>query len=427
MKEFGVNISGYINKQFGLGEGVRSTVRSVDASGVPYVLNDFKIELSKQILDSNELEISKENPFAINIVQINPDLLFSAFKNAGPEYFKNRYNIAYWAWELEEFPDVYKDSIALFDEIWVPSSFCAEAISKMSAGPVLKFFHSIEIDNPTLTRADLGMPEDRFVFFTMFDYNSSIHRKNPMATIEAFEKAFGKDNPEVLLIIKSSISTEFPEEKAMLLSKISGNKSIVLIEEILDKNTLYSYMNCCDCFVSLHRSEGFGLTMAEAMYLGKPVIATAYSANSEFLNINNSFPVKYSMVETGDHYAFVGGKGFWANADTDDAAKKIKFVFENQDETAKISAKGKETAHTILSPKFIGEKMEKRLQFIYNEILPTKLSGEGQSDGTLKMENKILNEKLDKLRSYTPIKMKLTIKNLKNKLTGSDRKYIWED
>lgn len=427
-KNFGLNISGYINKQFGLGEGVRSNVRAVKTTSVPFVINDFNIVISKHIQDDvqNALETTSENPYDVNLVQINIDRLHSVLQETDNSYFKDKYNIAFWAWELENFPDESKVFFTLFDEIWVPSNFCAEAISKISPVPVIKIMHSIEIEKTTMKRRDFNLPEDSFIFMTMFDYYSSVARKNPLATIEAYEKSFGKNNRDVLLIIKTSLSIEFPEEKKMLLERIADNKSIIVYEEIMERDKLYSLMSCCDSFVSLHRSEGFGLTMAEAMYLGKPVIATGYSANIEFMNVNNSFLVKFDVVPTGDQYYFSTEKDFWADPNVSHASTLMKIVVENPEIAKEIALQGQLDVQKNLSPSKMGEKIEARLRYINDTIIPNKSKENSQDIQFYKFKNELLQKKIDKMKTLFGVRLKLKFKNLQNKITGKNRKYFWE-
>lgn len=427
-KNFGLNISGYINKQFGLGEGVRSNVRAVKTTSVPFVINDFNIVISKHIQDDvqNALETTSENPYDVNLVQINIDRLHSVLQETDNSYFKDKYNIAFWAWELENFPDESKVFFTLFDEIWVPSNFCAEAISKISPVPVIKIMHSIEIEKTTSKRRDFNLPEDSFIFMTMFDYYSSVARKNPLATIEAYEKSFGKNNRDVLLIIKTSLSIEFPEEKKMLLERIADNKSIIVYEEIMERDKLYSLMSCCDSFVSLHRSEGFGLTMAEAMYLGKPVIATGYSANLEFMNVNNSFLVKFDVVPTGDQYYFSTEKDFWADPNVSHASTLMKIVVENPEIAKEIALQGQLDVQKNLSPSKMGEKIEARLRYINDTIIPNKSKENSQDIQFYKFKNELLQKKIDKMKTLLGVRLKLKFKNLQNKITGKNRKYFWE-
>lgn len=424
---FGVNISGYINKQFGLGEGVRSNIRSIKTTDVPFVLNDFNTKISKYIRDEQIEVVSEDNPYDINLIQINIDKLMDVIDQTDNRYFQGKYNIGFWAWELENFPEESKVFFDLFNEIWVPSNFCTEAISKVSPVPVLKFMHSIEIETPAFTRAEFNLPEDKFIFFTMFDYYSSINRKNPIGAIDAYEKAFGKNNEQVVLVIKSSLSNEFPREKKMLVDRIGNNSSIILIEEILERDRLFGLMNCCNSFVSLHRSEGFGLTMAEAMYLGKPVIATGYSANTEFMNLNNSFLIKYDLIKTGKLYYFSTDKDFWADPDLSHAAEMMKYVYENPKTAQDVAQRGQSDVKKNLSPQLIGSKIKNRLEIIQTELIPKMNVKTTSSEALLLLETKIQQQKINKLRQLWYVKFKEKFVKLQNKFTGKERKYIWED
>lgn len=425
---YGINISGYINKAFGLGTAVRANINAIQSVEIPYVINDFNLIMPESTGEINfEQTISSENPFEVNLVQINPDNLANTFKTVDPSYFQNKFNIAFWAWELENFPDQFRDYFNLFDEIWTPSNFCVEAISKVSPVPVIRIMHSIEIEETPYGRKDFNLPETPFIFMTMFDYHSSITRKNPLATINAYEMTFGRNNEDVILVIKTSISKEFPNEKGLILDRISDNKSIILIEEIFENNKLHSLINCCNCFVSLHRSEGFGLTMAEAMYLGKPVIATAYSANTEFMNINNHFPVKYDLIGTGNEYYFSNDKDIWADANVAHASEQMFLVFNNESLSKQIAQKGQDDVKKFLSPKKIGNQIKQRLDFIYTELIGKVSQSESKNEMLLRFENNSLKEKLDKIRSIKSVQWKIKFKNLQNKLTGKNRKYFWED
>ncbi|WP_332029181.1 glycosyltransferase, partial [Kaistella sp.] len=223
----------------------------------------------------------------------------------------------------------------------------------------------------------------------MFDYYSSINRKNPIGAVEAYEKAFGKNHSSTLLVIKSSLSNEFPREKKQLLDRIGNNSSIILVEEVMERERLFGLMNCCDSFVSLHRSEGFGLTMAEAMYLGKPVIATGYSANTEFMNLNNSFLVKYNLIKTGNLYYFSTEDDIWADPDLSHAAEMMKYVLENPDHSKTIADQGQQYIKRNLAPKLIGKKIEKRLKFIHTELFPKMHAKTSSAEALLLLETKI--------------------------------------
>lgn len=428
MKITGINVSGYISKDFGLGVAVRANIKSIEAVEIPYVVNDVLFDIPKEIKAGQHQtkNLSTENPYPVNLIQVNFDNLSKFFCEKGNSYFENKYNIGFWAWELETLPDEAAMFFDLLDEIWVPSNFCAEVISKYSPLPVIKIMHSISTTSGEFSRSEYGIPEDKFMYLTMFDYYSRIERKNPIAVIDAFEAAFGSNTSSAVLVIKSSPGNKFPSEKNRILDRIKANKDIILIEEILETEKLYGLINACDCFVSLHRSEGFGLTMAEAMSFGKPVIATDYSGNTDFMDVNNSFPVKYKFVPVNDKYFENCAGNVWAQVDVHHAAELLKYVFENPESANIIGANAKKDIAENLSPKKIGTRIAHRLKIIEEEIIPRKSAGSAKDLQLLQFEKQILQKKIDALRKLKLVKWKESFKNLQNKISGRDRKYFWE-
>lgn len=425
----GVNILGYINKQFGLGEGVRSNIRALTAANVPFVINDFTDEIASDILEENtsNVDISKENPHKINLIQINFDNFDKVINSFGSSYLNGKYNIAFWAWELEHFPTDFQKYIDLMDEIWVPSNFCVNAISQVSSKPVLRFMHSIEIPQNNINREHLNLPEDRLIYLTIFDYHSTIARKNPYATIDAYEKAFGKNSQEAILIIKTSVGERFAKEKIELANYIKNNKSIVLIEKTLPREELNALINNCDVYVSLHRSEGFGLTMAEAMYFGKPVIATGYSANVEFMNNENSYLISYDLIPTSHNYFYSNLNCQWADANVNEASLVMRNLADNPSERIRIGHKAKKDIQNLLSPQHIGNKIKDRLNYISENCLLNSQNSDKEIIKTLKHENANLENKNNALKNIKAIKWKLAFKNLQNRISGKTKKYFWED
>ncbi|MCP6762835.1 MAG: glycosyltransferase [Fischerella sp. CENA71] len=361
---FGVNISGYINSEFGLGEGVRGTIRAVEAAGIPFVINNCTFNTMHRKMDSSYTDFTDENPYPINIIQVNVDMINTFISSTNPEYFKNKYNIGFWAWELPEFPKEWLSAFNLFDEIWTPSAYCVDAIAPISPIPVLKVMHSISLLQPSISKQSLGLPENKFIFLFIFDFCSVFERKNPLAVVDAFQQAFGKHNQDVILVIKFSNSKYFPEKLKQLKDSIQDFKNIKLIDDYLLKEELNALIYHCDCYISLHRSEGFGLTMAEAMYYGKPVIATGYSANLDFMNINNSFLVKYSLVKIAEDYGPYKQGNLWAEPDINHAAYLMQYIFNNYEEAKQVGIKAAKSIDLILNPKVIGEKIKARLEYV---------------------------------------------------------------
>jgi glycosyltransferase involved in cell wall biosynthesis len=208
----------------------------------------------------------------------------------------------------------------------------------------------------------------------MFDFGSSFERKNPFATVEAFKRAFGKSNPDVLLVLKFANAHLFPQRRQELMDLAEGWSSLQFIDGHLQKEEIHALVNSCDCYVSLHRAEGFGLTMSEAMYYGKPVIATAYSSNMEFMNVGNSFPVKYELVTTTEDYGAYPKGSVWAEPDIDHAASLMQSVFENYQEAQKTGKIAAKEIRSLLNPQAVGIKIKNRLEFIRAHLNHTQLS-----------------------------------------------------
>ena len=364
---FGVNLTGHITGDFGLAEAARGTLRAMQAAGIPFKIMDLKVG-GQPNSDTSYTNFSEDNPYPINIVQTNPNwveqILAGYFPGIGSGYFQGKYNIGVWLWELPAFPAEWEWAFDLFDEIWTPSNFCAEAFAAVSQVPVLKIPVSLVFPQPSITRADLQLPADKFIFLFIFDFGSSFERKNPFATIEAFKQAFGQANQDVLLVLKFANSHYFPEKREQLKKLTEDWPSIQFIDGHLKKEEIHGLVNSCDCYVSLHRAEGFGLTMSEAMYYGKPVIATAYSSNMEFMNVGNSFPVKYELLTTAEDYGAYPKGSVWAEPDVDHAATLMQYVFNNYQAAQAVGDRAAKEISSLLSPPTVGKKIRSRLEFI---------------------------------------------------------------
>jgi glycosyltransferase involved in cell wall biosynthesis/SAM-dependent methyltransferase len=368
---FGVNLAGYINSEKGMGEAVRSDVRSLQQTNIPFVLNNFidSGSINNEMMNAN---FSTRNPYQVNLIHVNADQTSEFIKQKGQSYLNNRYNIGYWAWELSQFPEEWCNSFQYFDEIWVPSGFVQDSVARVSPIPVVRIPHSIaESGNgaPPFDRQHFGIPQDKFVFLFIFDFDSFAARKNPYGIVKAFKKAFkGKDN--AILVLKFSHSDHYPEDYQTLMA-MSGDENVKIINNVISREELKALLSHIDCYVSLHRSEGFGLTIAEAMSMGKPVIATSYSGNMDFMTQGNSFPVKYNLIEIDQDYGPYKKGWLWAEPDLEHAASLMRYVYDNQKESALVGQVAREHIRKYYSPGAVGKIYKDRLYKI-NKILENK-------------------------------------------------------
>jgi glycosyltransferase involved in cell wall biosynthesis len=392
---WGINVAGHVSGGLGIGEAVRANIISMQSAGIPFVINNLDIP-GESYPDYTYVDFfSEDNPYPINLIQLNADQVESFVNYAGSKYFQNHYNIGFWYWEMLNFPKEWLSAFDIFDEIWVGSSYGAEAISALSPIPVIKINPSLSLPRPSTSREELELPKDKFIFLFIFDFTSIFERKNPLATIEAFKKAFNSNNNEdVLLIIKFKNAEHFPTQRDKLLSAIGSEPSIKVIDSFLTKDALYGLIYSCDCYVSLHRSEGFGLTMAEAMFYGKPVIATGYSSNLEFMNVGNSFLVKYNLIKLTEDFGPYKKGNIWADPDVDHAAQLMRYVFENYEQALQVATRGAYEVKSLLSPRSMGNKIKNRLEFIlHNKISSPRFS----------------TNKIDKVDSYYSLQLQAWI------------------
>jgi len=330
-----INVSGYLKGEFGIAEAGRSYATAIKDVGIPFVLNNIDSPLHRNE-DKTFDDFEESNPNPINLIVVNADQSDIFYKKVGPKYFENKYNIGVWFWELSDFPKEWNNNIKYYDEIWVASNFIANSIAKFSPVPVVKITCPIEIDESKFVenRLKFNLKENDFIFLFIFDFLSVFERKNPLGVIEAFKNTFSEEENAVL-VIKSINGSKSPSDNKKL-QQACQRKNIILFDEHMDRDEVYSLLASSDCYVSLHRSEGHGFTIAEAMYAKKPVIATSYGGNTDFMNVNNSLPVKYKLEKLDrDHGAYKKGS-IWADPDLQHASSLMRYIFENPEDAKKI-------------------------------------------------------------------------------------------
>jgi len=402
----GVNLAGFLRGEFGLGEAARMLVKGLDARRIPVLPIDATIsQLTRQKTEYATLP-NWSDGFPVNILCVNGNLIPGLAEDA-PWLFKERESIAMWFWETNRLPPEWLEAFEHLDEIWVASNFMAEMIGAASPIPV----HAIPLPvsvppSPPFDRARYEIPEDDYLFTFVFDWHSTVERKNPHGLIEAFRSAF-EPNSGASLLIKSIQGIDFPAEYEQLAIAASRHPNIHLIDRHVPWREKNAMIAGCDCYVSLHRSEGFGLTLAEAMWFEKPAIATAYGGNLEFMTSENSRLVSYAMVPVGEKTAAATAgtahypaDAMWADPDVGSAADAMRWAFENREEAAEMGRRGGQDIRRTHSPEVAGESIERALTPAWGRAADAESAPTGRSPrGGLDLGVHGRSEKADAVRS----------------------------
>lgn len=327
----GINLVGSIKSDTGLGQSMRLVADIIEHSEWDYTVYNYFVPPGGSMNNTDyDAKITDKFRYNVNLIHVNASEFPLAFMNIGKEQWDYRYNIGYWLWELEEFPKEWLPAFHLLDEVWTPSEFISNTLKKYTDKPVYTLPYSVTAPTDTaFDRKHFGLPEDKFLYLMMFDSGSGMIRKNPMGAIEAFKKAFPKDNKQVGLVIKLNATEQSEKDMEYIRSLLDGYDNIYFICTTLTKVEVNSLTACVDVFVSLHRAEGFGLVMAEAMLVGTPVIATNWSANTEFMSEDTACMVDYKMIELEKDIPPFKKGYHWADADTDMAAAYMKKLCED--------------------------------------------------------------------------------------------------
>ena len=361
--EAGVNLIGYAHAEMGIGESCRLAANAIQAIEIPFGIINVSVGNPARMNDFSWMHKEIDTAlYRTNIFHINAEQMPFVHMHLGEDFSAGHYNIGFWHWELPDFPDEWHDSFKLIHEIWVPSTFVLDSISRKSPVPVVRIPHAVEVKFPQEIKRDFfNLPQNPFLFLSMYDTHSVQQRKNPQAVIEAFKLAFNKEDTSVGLVLKVINGKSNPLEIDILKEIIQDNKNIYLLEELLSRQQVNALINSTDCFVSLHRSEGFGLGLAEAMYLGKSVIGTNWSGNTDFMNNMNSCAVDYKLIQVGADYGPYKAYQIWADPDVEQAAYFMRKLVDDPKWDKMLAVKGQETIRNNFSPIVVGELIKQRL------------------------------------------------------------------
>jgi glycosyltransferase involved in cell wall biosynthesis len=380
--ELAVRLTGYMGHTLGLGAAARAYAEGLTAAGVP--VSTVSVPLHHLALPVALEEAYGRHGFedlvhgsrhGFEIVAVNADELPDFVQRLGEDYFEGP-RIGIWGWETNSIPARWRRAFELVQEIWVYSRFMAENIGAQAPVPVIALPPPVERPREPAAPDRLGLG-DGFLFLFAFDYLSTVQRKNPVGLIEAFRRAFAPgEGPR--LLIKTINAPLRPLSEEELLWAADGREDIHVIDRSLSTSELNGLMAGCDCYVSLHRAEGFGLTLAEAMSIGKPTIATGYSGNVDFMNDANSYLVDYEIGRVGPECEIYPPEGEWAEPSVEHAAELMRRVYLEREEAARKGAHAAEDVARLLSPAATGKRMRERLE----EISGISRSGRGLAGAT---------------------------------------------
>jgi len=385
--ELGLNIACDAYRFHSFAESVRQLVFACKSARLPVVVNDMQPHpLARSVyrqffrgqFDSSLNEyVSRANPFPINLIRLNPVNAEKLFAS-NPGYFAGKVNVAMWSWELPKIPSRWVPWFEHFDEVWVLSDFIQQVFSKASTVPISKITLPLRIDEASLDPGAFrrGFSDETCVFLFAFEYPSGFEIKNPLALVEAFSRAFTKSDNALLIIktmpfpvnpvnVMDSVKRNLENSRRLkgAVDKASRGANIALINGHFTRTQFFSLLASSDCYVSLHRAEGYGQVLAQSMYLGKPVIATGYSGNLEFMNEKNSLLVRYDLgnVDPADGYYRPQVEGnVWAEPDVDDASRLMRWVYEHRDLANELGEAASKSMREFSSPNRVGEEIRRK-------------------------------------------------------------------
>ena len=341
----GITVVGYLRAQLGLGAAARRMVSllqnaEISVQAIPYDHTDSPLTVEWPDVALENIIVNQ-----ITVLCVNAPELPRLTRALGPRHLAETYRIGLWFWELEVLPEPAVDMVeacGLVDEIWVTSDFVARAfrqrVSELRLNvPVEVLPLGLDVPAPSgaIGRSRLRIPEG-FVIGASFDYASTVERKNPVGMIDAFQRAFPDPfelGPDVgpWLVIKTHGSPEFDRDRAMVKEAVAARPDIVIVDANFTEAEQHAFYRSINVYISLHRSEGYGLGPLEAMANGVPTVATAYSGNLSFMTAQNSWlvPAGRTTVPPGCGHYPAGST--WADPDVTSAAFMLREITTGYD------------------------------------------------------------------------------------------------
>jgi glycosyltransferase involved in cell wall biosynthesis len=367
-----VTLIGYPYAPVGRGEHLRAVRRALGKAGIAAAVVDVLRSKFRHRAEHRHLRRSavRRVPGGLRIFHLNGNTVaadLDRLDKRHPGFLRAGYNIVYPAWELPRYPEEWSRQLNQFDEVWTATDFVRESVASCVSVPVRLLHNACQPEiTEVLERGYFGLPEDRYLLLFSFDLLSRASRKNPWATIDAFRKLLAaRPGSNAHLVLKLN----HPEREAATVEALRNaladiSERISLIAATMTNNEARNLTRCCDCYISLHRSEGFGRGPAEAMFFGKPAIATGWSGNMEYMNADNSFPIRYKLVPVreGEFPAFADQ--VWAEADSNHAAEVLIRLIDDPDEGRRVGERARTYMLQNFSDEVLGRAYRERLSAI---------------------------------------------------------------
>jgi glycosyltransferase involved in cell wall biosynthesis len=356
---FAVELTGYLGSTVGVGEAARRYAIALRAVGVEVLQRD--VPLPGRDAVGGELPTASSadaESIGCNILCLNPEQMVPFLEGPDAPTHAGRSMVGVWSWEVDVLPPGWREASRRLSEIWTYSVFSAKLIAQGVDAPVYSIPPPMGMPIAS-TRPLVDLPGG-FRFLVMFDFLSTLERKNPLGAIEAYRRAF-RSGDGAVLVVKSVNARHRPERHEEIVAACQGREDIVLMDRTISGDERDALVAACDCYVSLHRSEGHGLPIAEAMHAGKPVVATAYGGNTEFMDEENSYPVTWAPAKVGPGVEHYPRDATWAEPDLEQAARMLRAVHADPATAAHRASRGRNDMSRRLAPEVVGRQMLDRL------------------------------------------------------------------
>lgn len=362
---------GHVEAGLGLGQSLRGLIEAAEAAGLPFAILPYNHKVEQRYIGAFRSELyDRSGRYLINLVEVAPDQVEYLLYELGPERREGSYSILRSYWELARAPDEWAAPLSAFDEIWAPSQFVADALRGVVDKPVYIVPPAVDVTIvKRWSRSDWNLDPTAFLFVYSFDLGSYPARKNPLGVVQAFRLAFPDPSLNVGLVLKhTGAPGVFEAYRAALQLLARTDPRIIVIDHEMERDEVLSLIATCDAYLSLHRSEGLGLGMIEAMMLGKPVIATDYSGSRDFLTPSTGFPIQHTLTRVHRHEYPHAERQHWAEPDLQHAARTMRAIHAGAPNVAAIARSGQTAAIARYGVDAVGSAVRTRLEQVYEQL-----------------------------------------------------------